>query len=272
MSHIVTINRKKATNKKFAEAYIDSNRKIGAYYTGNGATIGTGLDFAEQKKLLPQIIDVEADDRNFRMAVNQYYADKNVSIPRTGLKLEIGKDKDGDFLNVENFITYKFLESNPLVARNEAELVPNIHLYYIEDSKLKLDAAHAKAKLKKEAYKELNKLSDAKKKLVLRVLSVGAEAAINSATAEEDIDILLDTELEANPRKFLAVCADKSIEEKALIHELISKGFIRKVNHTLLDGDIKLGDNMEEAIQFLNDANNSDVLLTLKAKLKEFAE
>jgi len=45
---------------------------------------------------------------------------------------------------------------------------------------------------------------------------------------------------------------------------------LRKVGNTYLNGEESLGDSEEEAVLFLDNKANSDVLVTLKAKLKQF--
>ena len=161
-----------------------------------------------------------------------------------------------------------FLKGNPKVAASLADLSTNIHLYYIDDHKERLDGEYSKLQLEKKAMKEYLKLSDTKTRLVLRVLSAGAEAAFNAEDSEKEIDILMMKEIKESPANFLNIVNDKQLETKALIQELHSAGMIRKVKYTYLSDDVKLGDNLEEAALFLEDPNNSDVLLTLKSRLK----
>jgi hypothetical protein len=57
----------------------------------------------------------------------------------------------------------------------------------------------------------------------------------------------------------------------AFIWDAIESGVLRKSGNTFLFGDEVLGDDMEQAIRFLNNRKNSEILLDIKAKVRAFS-
>src|SRR5690606_22846505 len=59
-----------------------SRRSIGSYWaTKDSRRSGTGLNDEEVKLLLPQILEVQADDRDFRKTVGRFYEEISTLIP-----------------------------------------------------------------------------------------------------------------------------------------------------------------------------------------------
>ena len=87
----------------------------------------------------------------------------------------------------------------------------------------------------------------------------------------EEKELQLEELLDDNPQYFLDVVKDRNLEMVALVNQCLSTEVLRKVGNTILDGDVSLGDTMEEAVVFLKDKKNSNVLTSIKAKLKAYA-
>ena len=88
---------------------------------------------------------------------------------------------------------------------------------------------------------------------------------------EAQKEITLEGEVEGDPTQFLQYALDKNLEHQAFVNDCLTREVLRKVGNTILNGDVSLGDSMEEAILFIKDKKNSDVLTTLKARLKTFS-
>ena len=186
-----------------------------------------------------------------------------------GLDLEIGLDEDGHPLNVIDYIKYRFACAHPFVVADESELgASKRHQYYISDTRKELKEASANLVIRKDAYKEYIKLSDNEDRMNMVLHVYGFDP--KSMTKDEK-DLQLEELQEDNPLYFLDICKDKNLELTALINEALSAEALRRVGNSILDGDITLGDSMEEAVLFLKDKKNSNVLTAVKAKLKAFA-
>src|SRR4051812_5762405 len=81
------------TDPEVQEWFGQSFRAIGPYNEETGV-IATGLNFDEQKLLLPGFIGIEATDKDFRTAVTRRYHEFLTRVPRMGIKLQISLEDD----------------------------------------------------------------------------------------------------------------------------------------------------------------------------------
>lgn len=267
-SHLITINRRPNNTNLPDEVYAESKRKIGSVYTASGDII-RGLTFAEQKQYLPEIIGISPADSEFSRQSREYYLNFTVEVPIGGVDLEIGVDEEGHPLNVLDYIRYKFVLAHPHVANNEEDLTGSQRIkYYVSDNRKELAQAKADLTVRKSAFKEFMKLtgSEERMNMVLHVYGYNP-----SKMTVDEKELQLEELQEDSPEYFIDICTDKNLEMTALINQLLSLEALRKVGNSILDGDITLGDSMEEAVLFLKDKKNSNVLTALKAKLKAFS-
>ena len=268
MSHLITINRRPNTTNLPTEVYNESKRKLGSVFTAGGDII-RGLTFAEQKQYLPEILGVSPADPEFSRKCREYYLNLTVDVPMGGLDLEIGLDEDGHPLNVLDYIKYKFACAHPFVVQDESEITGSKRVqYYISDTRKELAEASANLVIRKDAYKEFIKLSDNENRMNMVLHVYGANP---KTMTKDEKELTLEELQEDNPIYFLDICKDKNLELTALINEALSAEALRRVGNSILDGDITLGNSMEEAVLFLKDKANSNVLTAVKAKLKAFA-
>lgn len=250
------------------DIYTEAKRRIGSVFTGSGDII-RGLTFAEQKKLLPEILGIGPEDPSFSFNCKQFYLNLTVEVPMGGVDLEIGVDDEGHPLNIMDFVKYKFAKAHPYVVDEEADLSSSKkHQYYISDSRKELKEAKLGLDIRKTAYKEYIKLSDSEDRMDQVLFVYGYKPQQLKA---EEKELQLEELLDDNPQYFLDVVKDRNLEMVALVNQCLSTEVLRKVGNTILDGDVSLGDTMEEAVVFLKDKKNSNVLTSIKAKLKAYA-
>lgn len=267
-SHLITVNRRPNTTNLPDEVYAESKRKIGSVFTASGDII-RGLTFAEQKQYLPEIIGISPADVEFSRHAREYYLNFTVEVPAGGLDLEIGLDDEGHPLNVLDYIRYKFVLAHPHVANDEEGINGSKRIkYYVSDSRKELAQATADLTTRKAAFKEFMKLTGSEDRMNMVLHVYGYNPA--KMTADEK-ELQLEEMQEDNPEYFIDICTDKNLEMTALVNQALSLEALRRVGNSILDGDITLGDSMEEAVVFLKDKKNSNVLTALKAKLKAFS-
>ena len=85
-------------------------------------------------------------------------------------------------------------------------------------------------------------------------------------------ELFLEGMVEENPLNFYNIATSKNLELQAFIEECLTADVLRKIGNSLLLGDEKIGDSMEEAVLFLKDKKNSSTLTTLKARVQQFSE
>lgn len=245
--------------------YADSKWKIGSCFSREG-DIATGLSRKEVQKYLPDFIGISPDEVGFAKGVRNFFADLTIDVPSEGLVLEIGVDEDGFPLAVLDFIKYRFAKANPKVVDQGKDKNPYLHLFEIVDPQEKLQQQSAHLKLKVEANKEFTKLigNDIKFGHVCNVL-LGS-----NKMSREELEIAMDKLIQDNPKSFLEVVQDKNLDTRSFILECVSYQVLRKAGTSYINGDDIIGGEMDEAIVYLKDPKNSDVVATLKARLAEF--
>ena len=268
-SRIITIKRRENTTNLPDHVYAESKRRIGSVFTKTG-DIYTGLTFPEQKKFLPYILGVDPNDPAFGKEAKRYFRNMTIEVPLEGVQLEAGADESGEPLNVMDYVKYKFVIGHPHVAGDEGSLNTNRSFkYYVFDEALELEEDFNELEYRKKAYKEFIKLTDNEKKMDMVIrLHLENPSKMDSKTKE----LFLEQMVEENPLNFYEIVTSKNLELQSFIEECITAEVIRKVGNSLLLGDEKLGDTMEEAILFLKDKKNSSTLTTLKARVQQYAE
>jgi hypothetical protein len=266
-SHKVLILKKSNKTKIPDDIYQGSTRKVGATITRRGGKINTGLSNDEVKKYLPDIVQLAHTDNKFNKEVQDFYANLVINVPA---ELEIGLDEDGEPIELFDYIKYRFAQINPTVAASKKEADSSARtdvLYYFQDPDGEKKKAKANLDLEKEAMKAYLKISDDVEKMTQVLQAAGADTRHMSA---DDVDLALSGLVKTDPTKVLEITKDKNLEFKAFIQNCISADVLRKVGSSILDGDETLGSTLEEAVLYLRDKANSELLATLKARLKAY--
>jgi len=264
-SKIIEVRRKPNKTNLPDHLYEDSTRGVGATLGGSGEVF-SGLTIKEIEKYMPLILGVSNTSQGFYKEVEDYFASLTVKIDGVGIRLEIGKDEKEDPINVQDFIKYKFIKANPKVA-DEKSAMGVIHQYYFYDPKEETIKKYEALQVRKDAEKEFLKIVSDKKKFEL-VLTIMDPIALS--LPEQERELRLDALKENSPQEFLSVVKDKHLEARAFLEDCISKEALRRVGNIVLNGDQKIGDTIEGAILFLEDPKNSDVVATLKARVKTY--
>jgi hypothetical protein len=264
-SKVIEIRRKPNKTNLPDHLYEDSTRSIGATL-GSAGEIVHGLTVEEVEKFMPSLLGISQNSPSFYKSVEDYFASLSLKVDNTGLRLEIGVDKDEKPINVQDFIHYKFALANPKVAATK-DLVGVASQFYIYDPKEETEKKFASLQRRKEAEREFIKVTSDSKKMLL-VLTILDPFALKLDTQEQELR--LDSIKESNPEKFLAVVTDKDLETRAFLEKCVSAQVIKRIGNIYLNGDEKLGNTMEETILYLKDPKNSEVLATLKARVKNF--
>jgi len=288
---IVEIRRRANTTNLPDNIYEEAKQEIGPAFSSNGKT-ATGLSLDEVKLLMPKVINIPESDNSFYQEVERYFANLSFDVPKTGVQLEIGVDSNKMPVNVEDFVKYRFALANPLVAGHGNK--PNrSHRFVIVDIAAAKEAEYETLKLQKEAYKEFIKLTGDTDRMdmVLRVFNVNPkkldtedkelrlEKILKSDPAgflsiakldTEDKELRLEKILKSDPAGFLSIATNKDLEIISMINECISKEVLRKVGNAIFNADENIGNNMDEAVLYLKDKQNSGVYTMLKARLESF--
>ena len=249
---------------------------IGGYLLKGGA-VGTGLTFEETKKWMPAIVGTEASDPKFRAEVNKYFNNIMIPIPFEGKTLNITLDEQGEPENLEDYLKYKFILGHPKVAATKVEGETDSYKeYYIEDEQLELSKKTKMLKSKTNATIRFVEVIEDEVRLdwVLRQLTTKYPKELGSITVltslkPEEKKLKAGEILDKDPDFFMAVADDEDLQFKAQIASMVESQVIQKVGNEYVYGSEPLG-NLEAAIAYLKNPNNSENYAIMLAKLSNF--
>jgi len=211
---------------------------IGPYFTRSGR-IYTGIDAADAErlgKILGEDLSPGSsywDTFRIRMGSEDFYLD--TEDPFDELK-------------------YLFLKGHKRIAESLDNIKPTAH-YYISNPQEEADKTNKRSRLKRNAYKEFDKMKPSEIKKCLRLYGYKSDE-VTDAVAEERLMTLL----EQNPQRFF----DKWVNNKNratefLIKEAVAKNVVRKNKNMYSYGTSTLGRTLEEAIMYIDDKENSEI-------------
>ncbi len=261
--------RRRESKSHLPVPVISSSIKIlGSIFDGQGPLRGVLGD--EEKDLLSKHLGIDKEDRDFPNAIRNFWIDLRVKVPVEGVTLQVGVTKEGEPYDIKEYLIYKWALRHKFVAKDKAELdgTASHKQFYIHDDEIENRFQNAKVRMKKTAYQEFSKLDGKldKMKMLIKVLD---DVNVESMT-EIDIENHLEQLINVDAEKFVVKATDKDLEMRSFISDLVSKNILRKIGNGLFYIEEKLGNSEDDAITYLKDRKNSEILLILKEKLKEF--
>ena len=251
------------------DVYNEAKRKVSSIF-GEGGSPLSGLTREEEEKYLRRLLALEPQDPQFRNAVRQFWTEFSFNVePGDGTELEVGTDKAGEPLNLEDWIRYKFCLKHVEVAESLEHVTGNRIKYYLHDEQREIDKKYQGLQVKKQARKEHLLAADDPEKTDF-ILTMFGKNTDNMDSAQKQL--ALEEFSESDPEKFYNISTDKDLEMKVLIERCISAEVLLRYGNTYMNGDEKLGDSITEAVLYLSDKKNTETLLQLKARLKSFAK
>ena len=297
-SNKVFIKRKPITTafyRKNEESMGEGNWKIGASIKNND--VCRGLTFDEEEKYLPSLIGVQSKNDNWQKATTNYWNNISKTVPKDGIELEIGfnykdeedgtkeadnaskgescKEEDkwkyGFPINIIDYILYRYCLVYSHVSNDVANVSKSHNIrFYLHSKKEETKTNHDTLTLKNKAYgKYLEVLSNREKvENLLRLLTdKNGSSLYQIGQSNDEQDILLQNAMLEKPTLFITYYDDKVLEMKSFISKCISEQRLKRVpnTETIMYGDNTIiGHTIEEAVVYLQNDKNSQVLNTLK--------
>jgi len=215
---------------------------LGPYFTRSGR-IYTGLEKEDSDRL--------GDLLGFDLTPGSTFWDT--------FRIRIG---DSDLiLNTEDpydELRFLFLKSHRRIAESLDNRKSTAN-YYISNPNEEAEKANKYNRIKRKALRELDKMSAKEIKKALRLYGYKSDNV-----SDEIAENRLSTLVEQSPQKFF----DKWVNNKHrmtefLIKEAVAKNIVRKNKNIYTYGTTTLGKTLEEAIDYLDNKENSEIKLTV---------
>jgi hypothetical protein len=119
-------------------------------------------------------------------------------------------------------------------------------------------------KIKREAYREMDKMSVEDMRKCLRLYGIKSDTLSN-----EMVEAKLSEQIEAAPDKFIMKWVDNPNKEITfVIEEAIAKNIIRKNRTQYFFGTDLIGNGIDDVIAYLNNKKNQDIKLAIMGEIK----
>lgn len=163
----------------------------------------------------------------------------------------------------EGMLQYLFLKGHKRVANGYDNVTPSTD-YVIINREAEAEKTNKANKIKRDAYRAMDKMSLEEMRKCLRVYGVKADTLSN-----EVVEAKLNEYVEKDPEKFLRVWVDNPNKEmNFIIEEALSKNVLRKNRSAYYFGTDIIGNGVEDVIAFLNDKKNQDIKLAILSEIK----
>lgn len=268
-----------AQKDEAAKDFMDqSSQSIGPYYESSAARIiGSGLSIPEQKLIMPWLLQVEPEDKDFKRTLFDYFNGLTTKIPpTTGKDFEIGLHEDNSKpitktnlpINIEQYVRYRHIKNHPWVADSlNAAKGNNKKLFYIHDADLQLIADTDKVVIQDEADEVWLKIRNQPQKITMLLTSLGFDerdfiGRNGPVRAKNELRAFIDTKAP----KFLEVYRDDRFETKYWLRAMVKANVVQQVNQSFVIQENKklLGKSELEAVLYLENTDNADTITYLK--------
>lgn len=218
---------------------------IAPYWTRSGQ-VYTGLK-DEDAKRLEKAMGYEEGHLGKNSSFWDTYA---IKIGRKDLILNTDKPEDE--------LKYLFLLNHKRVANGLNRITPATDYVLInQDSEAK--EANKRNQVKREAYRELDKMSIEDMRKCLRLYGIKSDTLSN-----EVVESKLNAQIEANPEQFMIKWVNNPNKElNFVIEEAVAKNVIRKNRAQYYFGTDLIGTGVDDVIAFLKDKKNQDIKLAI---------
>lgn len=184
-------------------------------------------------------------------------------------------DKEKKVLKLSDpmdYISYKVLLVVPQVAPSwEKRFDSGEYRFALVEAGYEVREQAKAADVRRKAYAYFNEIEGDRERMI-DVLTVYGKKP--SAGADKDFLVAAIDAIISNPstvEKFLTIVTDKHFEKKLFIEKCLEAGALTR-NRTkyVLPGGDTIGNNIDEAIEYISNKKNSEIYATLKAQIEAF--
>ena len=223
---------------------------VGPYWTRNG-NIYTGLSTADARRL-EKALGKQEGELN---PDSEFWDTFAVKIGKKDVILDTDRPLDE--------LQYLFLKGHKRVADGLSNMNPSKD-YVLINKDAEAEQTNRINKAKREAYRELDKMSIEDMRKCLRLYGMKSDIMSN-----ELVEAKLSEQVETSPEKFMLKWVNNPNKEiNFVIEEAIAKNIIRKSRTQYFFGTDLIGNGIDDVIAFLQDKKNQDIKLAILNEIK----
>ena len=223
---------------------------VGPYWTRSG-NVYTGLTEEDARRLEKALGKVEGE-----LGPNsEFWTTFAVRIGAKDLILNTDRPMDE--------LQYLFLKNHKRVAVGLSNIDPSKD-YVMINSDAEAEQQNKANKTKREAYRELDKMSIEDMRKCLRLYGMKSDTMSN-----ELVEAKLTEQIEKSPESFIIKWVNNPNKEiNYLIEEAIAKNIIRRNRSQYFFGTDMIGNGLDDVIAYLKDKKNQDIRVSIMQEVK----
>lgn len=222
---------------------------VGPYWTRSG-NVYTGLSEADARRLEKALGKAEGD----LAPTSDFWTTFAVKIGKRDLILDTDRPMDE--------LQYLFLRGHKRVANGLANMNPATD-YVLINKDAEAEQANRINKIKRDAYREMDKMSIEDMRKCLRLYGMKSDTMSN-----ELVEAKLSEQIEQAPDRFLSKWVNNPNKEmNFIIEEAIAKNIIRKNRTQYFFGTDMIGNGLEDVMAYLKDKKNQDILKSILGEI-----
>ena len=283
-SRTVTIHRlpdfiTRAQGGQIQDFLAQSSEAIGAYFEKNSPAIGSGLTRPEIDLLLPELLQIDKQDRTYNKEVSKFFNSMNTKVPFTGgITLEIGLTEDNNKplsdtnrpIDTMEYIRYRHAKNHPEVSETrEAGYGNQTKKYYIFDPTLADQKQLETSSLIDQALLKYLEIKDEESKLDIVLIMFSEDPRKYKRLVDKQTKVREFADKQ--PKTFMDHLNTTGVEDLAWIKQMIRVGLVKDIAGKLYvtSSSEYLGASEKEAVMTLNSPDFKEISLILKGGVQE---
>lgn len=210
---------------------------------------GSGYNTGMSKKELDELVKIGILPEN----TNKYFEEYQINLTSDMRIFDLDKLKDK--------LDYNILLTSPVVAKDKESINQHTIFYFHNDvDQASKDTVKHKVKIK--AYNYLEQMSPDEQRKMLILFGKQSALMSNDQVYNQIVQVI-----ENNAAKFVSTFEDKSKLHRITLAQMIQVGIVKKSVNGYFAGDIFLGRQEDEALEFLISPKNNETYVRLKDDL-----
>lgn len=223
---------------------------VGPYWTRTG-NIYTGLTEADARRLEKAL----GYEEGHLGPNSEFWTTFAVQLGKKDTILDTDKPYDE--------LKYLFLKNHKRVADGTNNMNPSKD-YLLLNKDTEAEESNKRNKTKREAYRELDKMSIEDMRKCLRVYGMKSDTMSN-----ELVEAKLTEQIDAAPDRFMLIWVNNPNKEyRFIVEAALAKNIIRKNRSQYYYGTDLIGNGIDDAIAYLKEKKNQEILLAIKQEIK----
>lgn len=155
-------------------------------------------------------------------------------------------------------LDYLFLKNHKRVSHSATSVLPS-HDFILINENEEAKVINEMNRNKRQAFRELDKLSPADKRKALRIYGGNPDTATDEMVENRLVDLI-----EKDPKRFFDLWVDnKRRDTEYLIKQAVSLNIISRNKSVYKYGQDVIGHNLEDAIDYLDNPLNQDIKIAI---------